>query len=436
MKPWVWTGALGLAFAVLVLTKPISQDEGVFLAIGKYLSRGAVIYQDVFDHKPPGIHFLLAGLFAVFGSSLWVAKAALLASVAGAVALVKAIADQLRPGTGWTAAAICVFLLTQFEGYYLIAEPLLLLPLLLGGWLLLRRPNKAPVLFMAGLSFGVAALFKQTAVLSVAPMIFLLGRAAWSSWAALLAGVVSPLLVTGAYVFLNDAIEPAWRQVVELTLTSYPAEPFGYVLRNLGWSFLWTLPVWLLFLARPTDRLANKRVLWALVLLPLPFMFIRHYPHYWVPVLPFVAILAAINLANRRSRTWVIGLMLFCLSIAAGKVGRDVAPNWQKLQAQISLAADLRDVPADAILAENQFTAFYFLLPQRPLNKYLYLTEITDAENGQTRTINDLTAISKVIIFWPEPSYAYAKRVEAAVGSLGLAATDFPNLALRVWRSP
>jgi hypothetical protein len=174
--------------------------------------------------------------------------------------------------------------------------------------------------------------------------------------------------------------------------------------------------------------------MWALVLLPLQLMFLRHYPHYWIQILPWVAILTASVLGDIRVRTVTTATVVFCLAIAGGKVGQDAMKNHEKLQAQLDAAQVLSPEPAKILLAENQFTAFYFLLPQRPLNKYLYLTEITDAEKAQAKTIEDLQNQQNVLILWPSHERAYAREVQEFILENGEEQKGYSNLGMRVFR--
>ena len=421
------------AFAVLVLTKPITQDEGVFLTIGKYLNQGWLPYQDMVDHKPPAIHFLFAALFMVFGTSVWVIKIALIASVAGTAVLLGKISELLKPGAGWYAATIFLFLMTQFEGYFLITEPFMLLPLLLCIWLILRWSQSGRSMFVAGVCAAIVTLFKQTGILSVLPLLLLVYKAPKKSIMSLVAGFVVPFLALGIYLFAKREIGEAWHQVVTLTLMSYPREPLGYILQSLKTNFTWTLPIWMLALVGLSTKIPNKKILGALVLLPLPFMFFRHYPHYWVQVLPFVALISAAVLVKFRKPALTVATLVFCLAIANGKVSQDMGPNYNRLRAQFDVAKILRDDPAKVVLAENQFSGFYFLLPQKNLNKFLYITEITNAVGAEQQTISDLQRSQSVIILWPEdPNFAYAKDLQKFILENGVTEKEFLEMGMRV----
>lgn len=436
--PAVIASIIALGYALLVLTKPISLDEGVFLSIAKYITQGDLPYRDFFDHKPPGIHLLFALLFKIFGTSIWVPKVALIFATLGSAYFVQKIGDRLKGGSGWTAASIFLFLTTQFEGYYLVAEPFMILPLLAATWLLVREKITGRSLWLAGTCLALAILFKQTAIISVLPLLWL---GLWRGKLRIpmfILGFDWLLILVAAWLLLNGVFSDAWRQVVVLTLTQYPAEPFGVVVGYLQTNFLWTLPIWALAIFGLTKRFPFWRTLWLVTLVPLPFMFFRHYPHYWVQVLPFVAVVAAIAVTQFRPRLVSVGVLLFCFAIAGGKIYQDAEPNMQKLNAQLATAAVLKEDSrlrgsdmSEKLLAENQFTAFYFLLPQRPLNKYLYLTEITAAESAEEKTIADLKKETDVLILWPTHDRVYAKKLEAAINADGGDELLFEDLELR-----
>ena len=41
------------------LSLPLDRDVGIHVVIAENLSKGLLSYRDIFDHKPPGIHFAL-----------------------------------------------------------------------------------------------------------------------------------------------------------------------------------------------------------------------------------------------------------------------------------------------------------------------------------------------------------------------------------------
>ena len=49
------------------IVQPIGVDQGIFLTSGWAMTRGLVLYRDIWDQKPPGIHLTYAAAVALFG---------------------------------------------------------------------------------------------------------------------------------------------------------------------------------------------------------------------------------------------------------------------------------------------------------------------------------------------------------------------------------
>ena len=49
------------------IAEPLGIDQGLWASAARALSRGQVLYQDVWDHKPPGIFLTYLGIFSVLG---------------------------------------------------------------------------------------------------------------------------------------------------------------------------------------------------------------------------------------------------------------------------------------------------------------------------------------------------------------------------------
>jgi len=64
----VFLGAFALS-RLVALPQPLGVDEGIFATAGWGLTRGLMLYRDVWDQKPPGIHLTYAAGFALFGAS-------------------------------------------------------------------------------------------------------------------------------------------------------------------------------------------------------------------------------------------------------------------------------------------------------------------------------------------------------------------------------
>jgi hypothetical protein len=98
--------ALWITFAVLVLWifatrwtlqyEPLERDITTYAVAGREILTGRVLYSDLWDHKPPGIHLIFAGATALVGPGV---PAVLLVNVALPI-----LVDGFEDGatTGWS----------------------------------------------------------------------------------------------------------------------------------------------------------------------------------------------------------------------------------------------------------------------------------------------------------------------------------------------
>lgn len=130
------------------------------MAIGQALQRGAILYRDIWDNKPP----LLYLIYAISPTLLW-AKITATACVLGTIYFVKKITKTNL------AALICGILLSipLFEGTIANAELYFVLPIIITSWLLLT-PNPYPL--AAGICLAGAFLIKVPAIFDFMGLFF------------------------------------------------------------------------------------------------------------------------------------------------------------------------------------------------------------------------------------------------------------------------
>ncbi len=56
------------------LHEPPERDEGGYAYAGQEILRGAVLYKDVIEHKPPLLSYMYAGMFRLFGETSFAIK--------------------------------------------------------------------------------------------------------------------------------------------------------------------------------------------------------------------------------------------------------------------------------------------------------------------------------------------------------------------------
>lgn len=440
-----------IQFIYFSFQKPIYQDEGVFLAIGKGMALGRLPYRDFWDHKPPGIYLMFGGLYRFFGSDLIFYKIAiwLVNSITAAIIfLIIYLLDRKKIIVGLLAAAIYLLALIFFEGNYLIAEPVVSLFLVTSFLFTRLRSKKNALIIFSGFLGAVAVIFKQTALIS-AFLIWLFqtregGKKKSFLWAV---GFLIPVIGVVICVWARGLGVPAWEQIVSANFGHYPAEPLSNVLIAWGENLRRTWWLWLGVILYFFTKSKPKD--WQLILLfmiPIPFFLVRQYPHYWIQVLPFASILCAegyyLFVKERGEQRYAGPVIFLFLAVLSFSLVfnllwyRWVASekNLPKQQEQTEVSKDFSSNKSQYILAENRFTGFYFIFQKEPLTRYLYITEVNESEAARTKTIEGLNSGKSILVFWPSDNqYVYAKEIRNILDRDFQAIKTYPELGLTVW---
>ena len=109
---WAWATAAALVAAAFLLrltavAEPLGIDQGLWASGARALARGQVLYQDFWDHKPPGIFLTYLAIFNVFGwQASSVAWADLVTAMAVTALLFTVVRRESDAATGALAATI------------------------------------------------------------------------------------------------------------------------------------------------------------------------------------------------------------------------------------------------------------------------------------------------------------------------------------------
>lgn len=162
-------------------------DEGIYLVIGDALRNGRDLYSGIWDHKPP----LLYLIYQFFGQNLFSIKFLSLILGIGAVLVFfsfsKIVLKSKKYSILSTLFFVILFGLPTLEGNIANAENFILLPILLGFYVLFKRAPieinnfsdqlkklKFKTIFLSGLFFGIAFLTKIVGAFDFAALIFFL----------------------------------------------------------------------------------------------------------------------------------------------------------------------------------------------------------------------------------------------------------------------
>ncbi|MEK7559286.1 MAG: glycosyltransferase family 39 protein [Patescibacteria group bacterium] len=147
-------------------------DEGIYEVLGSAMRHGRILYQGIWDNKPP----LLYIVYAIFNGDQFYARiASLIFGVFAVIAfffLAKKIfgeGNEKRETVLWSTSIFAfLFGLPLLEGNIANAENFMLFPIILSALLLFKDKLKPKTYFLAGILLGIAFLFKIVAVFDFA----------------------------------------------------------------------------------------------------------------------------------------------------------------------------------------------------------------------------------------------------------------------------
>ncbi len=144
------------------------RDEGVYISLADQMFHGQVIYRDVVDNKPPGLPWLILGLFRLFGPGIIAPRVTAVLTASLTCLLVFLIGREIS-GTGVGLLAALFFALDPlsiFWGRFALTEPLMALLeaaalyAFIVGW---ERRSRWPFV-LSGLLIGGAFTAKQPGI--------------------------------------------------------------------------------------------------------------------------------------------------------------------------------------------------------------------------------------------------------------------------------
>jgi len=224
-------------FAVVILRipnffEPYSYgDETIYLTLGQGIRKGFTLYKDLHDNKPPLLY-----VTAAFAGNLFWFKAVLLITSLIGTAIFHRFCEKLFPKIKYFAVVstiIFAILITLpfFEGNIVNAENLMIVPTFAAFYILLFKKDTNKNIFLSGLLFSIASLYKIPAFFDIPAVIFL-----WliteikrkngfvkfvKRSLVLMSGVALPIIATFIYYFAKGAFS-------EYLVAAY-LQNFGYV---------------------------------------------------------------------------------------------------------------------------------------------------------------------------------------------------------------
>ena len=361
-------------------------DEAIYGSIAALMNAGGSLYADGgVDNKPPGIFWVYAGTFRLFGSyQMQAVHAVALLVIAATCALLFLMGRSRANNRAGLLAALFYGILTAAGNPRLLAantEVFMMLPLTASVLLMLRRQW-----LWSGALLVLAGAFKQVAAVNLLlvpiALVYLEPREIRLRAAASLgAGLVVALAVGAVLLALTGSPAGFWRWSVQIL--------YGYAAANWTPDLLWLrakdslvpflgemIVLWVAAAAsvlRWKQLRSEERVIVAwLVISALGAIAGGHWSwHYFIQVMAPLALLAglAIDRALQTSRRkWVAGIAV--VGVAAPAIGWaafDVVADpltydWSPPIAQHALVATFvhdRSQPRDRVFVWGNWPALY-----------------------------------------------------------------------------
>ncbi len=357
------------------------RDSGIFAYTGQVIYEGGLPYRDAWDNKPPGVYYINALAFAIFGPGRWAVWLIETTFVFLAGLAIFWLLDQVfeRRLYTWIGALMFVLLArhpalvsdTNFTEVYALLPQVLVF---IAGYQFMRR-QRYSTSFLIGLAASMTFLMKQTTIgvaLMFIPALLLSGHPVtqslrrWKLIATTILGGLIGLGVVALYLLMNGVL---W-EAIDATFVS-PAAFHNWVSKEAGslWDAVWQtltdsvvplvvgplLPFLLVgvlvSLRRGVLRIRKYPnvqaaadaglFVWAtltfLADLVLTNPTNRAYEHYYVTLLPALVLLTTRGLAEisgegqstRKGRLAISAVWVYLtLAIAVGPVGGAVVRLW------------------------------------------------------------------------------------------------------------
>lgn len=221
---------IGLCALIVFLRVPtihdsLGRDAGIYAYIGEHISQGDVLYRDLWDHKPPGIHYLLAVLFRIFPAQIETVAIFEIIWLCGLIIFFYLVAQRIFGRyAAFLAALMAAIYFASFQviEYAGMTETYAVFFGLLAVWLTYQALERAKGWWwvLVGAALGAALLMRQTAVVVIVPLgvyasvLFYRRQNLFSHvvgmWGKVLAGMIGIIALPAIFF----AIEGAWSQMM------------------------------------------------------------------------------------------------------------------------------------------------------------------------------------------------------------------------------
>lgn len=292
-------------------------DEMIYLTLGNAVHQGLTLYKQIHDNKPP----LLYMTAALAGNLFWLKAILAFWMLATLITFWHLAKELFKDNPLAQKVSVIVFaILTTiplFEGNIVNAELFLIGPIILAIFILLSKPTIRNI-FISGLLFGVAALFKIPAVFDV-PVVVLFWLVTTKlnkdeiieiikKTFILALGLLIPILISLIWYFfkgaLGDYIKAAFLENLGYINTWNGVSQGSFLVKHGPLLIRASIILIGLVILRVFNKKLNKSfmiaTIWLLTSLFAVTLSQRPYPHYMIQAVPAIALLIGILVSSNK----------------------------------------------------------------------------------------------------------------------------------------
>ncbi len=431
--PWrdaciVFVCAIGLRLAFAALTADTyDPDEFVVLALSRDVSLGAVPYRDFVFFHPPGVLEFFGVLQPVI--RLWwpLARAMMLLIDSCTAVMVWRIGTLVYGRRGGIAAGLVygaspVALLASVR----IGQDPIITALGVAGLLILLSSKKGAAATVAGICIGLALWFKYPALLFLPVYLVAAPRRA----APMLAGMLGTIAVEFA---------PSVHQLGALYADSVNWQLFHRTHTDFVRRVAAVLSFWLVLnpLSLPA-ALRRRHPAWILTGFAMGGIFFfssEVYYHYFVPIVPFAALLAGPLLASalNRARLLVVTTGVLTLGLWAGALNVSIVEQGLGILRLSTMNAAVQVLDRTTTRQERVLTdqfEYAYLAQRTPITDYFW--DMRDETGARSLEQRLPSTAAVVVTAGADPSYpsGFLRDVQAR------GYTRIQTRAATVWLAP
>jgi len=376
--------ALTVATRLPAMVVPVFNSDETFLATQAHvIQQGGTLYHDAIDRKPPIVPYLYAATFDFFDTTgLWSVRIMAMLAVA-LTAFLLALEARRRYGdrAGLIAGILCVGALVAFapqDGQAANFE-VFMLPSMTAAILFARRGRG----FFAGMMVALAALAKQTGAATLLPVLYLAYR--WRGRrgvGAVAAGFSIPVAIAAVamgpsqlfyWTVQGNGSYVGMKTFSSSVITIFLFMTSMWLVCNI--PLVWKLPQsWLARREIALDGMRDTDLwLWALSAAVSVAVGLRFFGHYYMQLVPPVALLSAGALV-RGSKRWADATIALALFAAlgfglAGFVYRPGVPEPSYESVSRYLASVTN--PDDPIFVWGSVPEIYWASGRKPATRFI-----------------------------------------------------------------